>query len=149
MKIFKAGSYITRRQKRMVVYLFFFFLNDPPPTEIYTLPQHAALPICRPAPPAGTAHTDDPGRRSRPLALQQRARARANRLRRQAEFRRHLRRRRGLAESIDAEHVTVKAGIGPPEVAHARLDRQNRQRTRQHRRAIVSTLPIELSAVGH
>src|SRR5256885_9894502 len=27
-------------------FFFFFFFNDTPPTEIYTLPLHAALPIC-------------------------------------------------------------------------------------------------------
>src|SRR2546430_2892739 len=29
------------------LYLFFFFFNDPATTEIYTLPLHDALPICR------------------------------------------------------------------------------------------------------
>src|SRR5256885_15868146 len=34
---------------------FFFFFNDPAPTEIYTLPLHDALPICRPSPPRAAA----------------------------------------------------------------------------------------------
>src|SRR2546430_14305548 len=33
-------------------FCFFFFLNNPPPPEIYPLPLHAALPICRA--PAGS-----------------------------------------------------------------------------------------------
>src|SRR5256884_4253519 len=40
--------------RNIIFIFFFFFFNDPAPTEIYPLPLHAALPICRrsgPGPP--------------------------------------------------------------------------------------------------
>src|SRR3712207_9385349 len=37
----------------------FFFLNETTTTEIYPLSQHAALPICPPAPPGGPAPRRD------------------------------------------------------------------------------------------
>src|SRR2546430_5139969 len=47
---------------------FFFFFNDPAPTEIYTLPLHDALPICKTA-SAYTSTAPGCGTPSSPPAL--------------------------------------------------------------------------------
>ncbi len=107
--------------------------------------QHRAHGVTPPSQPVRRAASVHCGR----VAPHQGARSVDNRRCRQPKRFRDVRGRRRFAEAIDTNHIAVKAGIGPPEGAHSRLDGQHRHCSRQHRRAVLGRLPIEIAATGH